>query len=87
MCFGQVQYQREPVEALRGLWEQVNGSGHTSPWDLSLNTLGQVRHNSYELTACALRVIIRMLRPQYVIYSYISLYYIIYYIKHAYSCI
>ncbi|XP_050977430.1 MYCBP-associated protein isoform X1 [Labeo rohita] len=37
-----VQYQREPVEALRGLWEQVNGSGHMSPWDLSLNTLGQV---------------------------------------------
>ncbi|KTF90619.1 hypothetical protein cypCar_00009974 [Cyprinus carpio] len=37
-----LQYQREPVEALRGLWEQVKGSGDAPLWDLSLNTLGQV---------------------------------------------
>ncbi|XP_058600788.1 MYCBP-associated protein isoform X2 [Onychostoma macrolepis] len=36
-----LQYRREPVEALRGLWEQVNGSGDGPPWDLSLNTLRQ----------------------------------------------
>ncbi|KAK2909424.1 hypothetical protein Q8A67_005261 [Cirrhinus molitorella] len=36
-----VQYRREPVEALRGLWEEVNGSGHTPLWDLSLHTLRQ----------------------------------------------
>ncbi|XP_016304284.1 MYCBP-associated protein [Sinocyclocheilus anshuiensis] len=36
-----LQYRREPVEALRGLWEQVSGSGAAPPWDLSLNTLGQ----------------------------------------------
>ncbi|XP_059409338.1 MYCBP-associated protein [Carassius carassius] len=37
-----LQYRREAVEALRGLWEQVRGSGDAQPWDLSLNTLGQV---------------------------------------------
>ncbi|XP_051731914.1 MYCBP-associated protein [Ctenopharyngodon idella] len=36
-----LQYHREPVEALRGLWEQVSGR-HTPVWDLSLNTLRQV---------------------------------------------
>uniref|UniRef100_A0A8C2IG66 Mycbp associated protein n=1 Tax=Cyprinus carpio TaxID=7962 RepID=A0A8C2IG66_CYPCA len=36
-----LQYQREPVEALQGLWEQVKGSGDAPLWDLSLNTLGQ----------------------------------------------
>ncbi|KAK7161060.1 hypothetical protein R3I94_003899 [Phoxinus phoxinus] len=37
-----LQYQRGPVEALRGLWEQVSGSAHTPVWDLSLHTLRQV---------------------------------------------
>lgn len=36
-----LQYQRGPVEALRGLWEQVSGSAHTPVWDLSLHTLRQ----------------------------------------------
>ncbi|XP_067260934.1 MYCBP-associated protein isoform X2 [Chanodichthys erythropterus] len=36
-----LQYHREPVEALRGLWEQVSGR-HAPVWDLSLNTLRQV---------------------------------------------
>ncbi len=46
LYFWQLQYRRGPVEALQGLWEQVNGSGDTAPpWDLTLNTLRQV-HSS-----------------------------------------
>ncbi|TRY87354.1 hypothetical protein DNTS_017219 [Danionella cerebrum] len=42
ICNPQLQYQREPVEALRSLWQQVRVSGDHSPeWDLSLNTLSQ----------------------------------------------
>ncbi|XP_043106301.1 MYCBP-associated protein isoform X2 [Puntigrus tetrazona] len=43
-----LQYRREPVEALRGLWEQVKGSRGTPPWDLSLTTLGQVLSSGSE---------------------------------------
>nr|XP_055060048.1 MYCBP-associated protein isoform X1 [Misgurnus anguillicaudatus]XP_055060049.1 MYCBP-associated protein isoform X1 [Misgurnus anguillicaudatus] len=35
-----LQYHREPVEALQRLWEQVNRSGQA--WDLSLNTFRQM---------------------------------------------
>ncbi|KAI2668063.1 MYCBP-associated protein [Labeo rohita] len=60
-----VQYQREPVEALRGLWEQVNGSGHMSPWDLSLNTLGQTEDESKETGLNQFNsLILELQRPQ-----------------------
>ncbi|XP_067296763.1 MYCBP-associated protein isoform X2 [Pseudorasbora parva] len=36
-----LQYRREPVEALRALWEQVSGTG-AADWDLSVHTLRQV---------------------------------------------